>query len=289
MGIDKLALKSFLKEAKKQPFKGKVLALGKQDVYFTYKELKEIANEYSYPLVSLKQEELSLKEDLKKEKYITDSFLFRSLGFSEYKSVDYSDYESADFIFDLNKSNLPKNLINQFDAIFDCGTIEHVFNLSNALNNIFSMLKISGRIFHYSPSINYIDHGFYMFSPTFFYDYYTENNFEINSINLIKHSYAMNTCWNSSTYIPGSICCFNFKPSSEHLYIIQCIATKKQNSTGDKVPQQFCYKNQIWNKNENQNLPQINMEDEEMVIKRKFKIKDLKTLIKKIVKKILRA
>lgn len=32
---------------------------------------------------------------------------------------------------------------------------------------------------HASPSHNHADHGFYVFNPTIFYDFYTANGFDV--------------------------------------------------------------------------------------------------------------
>lgn len=41
------------------------------------------------------------------------------------------------------------------------------------------MLKVGGMVIHSLPSTGCLDHGFYMFSPTLFYDYYTQNQWDI--------------------------------------------------------------------------------------------------------------
>src|SRR5207249_3920994 len=96
---------------------------------------------------------------------------FKALGFSEVAAMDYSDFESARYIHDLNSSEPPEHLLENFDVIIDGGTIEHVFHIPNVLNSIHKMLRPHGRTIHMSPSSNHIDHGFYMFSPTLFWDF----------------------------------------------------------------------------------------------------------------------
>lgn len=93
------------------------------------------------------------------------------------KSIDVSAYESASIIYDLNTNELPEDLKNKFDYIIDGGTFEHLFNIQNAFSNVIQMLKVGGKIFHYVPSNNYIDNGFYSYSPTLFIEYYEANNF----------------------------------------------------------------------------------------------------------------
>src|SRR2546426_6735628 len=181
MGIAKSAAKLLLKESKSRPFTGSVLTLGKQDVHFSYRTLQEIADEFEVKLSNPGPIALSLKPEFAESEYISDECLLKSLGFTDYAALDYSAYESAQWVFDLNNTNLPDPLLGAFDVIIDAGTIEHVFHLPNVFNNIFKMLKVGGRIIHFSPSSNHIDHGFYMFSPTLFWDFYETNKFQIKT------------------------------------------------------------------------------------------------------------
>jgi len=53
---------------------------------------------------------------------VSDKFLFGCLGLNV-KSLDASNYEGADFIYDLNNSDPPEELVSKFDLIFDGGTM----------------------------------------------------------------------------------------------------------------------------------------------------------------------
>ena len=59
------------------------------------------------------------------------------------------------------------------------GTLEHVFDTHIALKNYIKMLKKDGHLLIAVPCSNMIDHSFYTFSPTLFYDYFACNNFKI--------------------------------------------------------------------------------------------------------------
>ena len=101
---------------------------------------------------------------------------FKMLGFDTISALDVSDYEGADYIFNLNKP-VPDSMHARFDFIYDGGTLEHVFNTPMALENGVKMLKSGGVIFHHLPMNNQVNHGFYQFSPTLFFDYYIANDF----------------------------------------------------------------------------------------------------------------
>lgn len=90
--------------------------------------------------------------------------LMRKLGFGEMEAMDFSDYEGAAILHDLNKP-IPDDLEGQFEFIFDGGTIEHVFNVPVALENVFRMLKPGGRFMSANGMNGFNGHGLYQFSP----------------------------------------------------------------------------------------------------------------------------
>ena len=182
MGIAKGLARLLIEESRDRPFSGRLLTLGKQDVFFTSPKLEKMAEEFGVKLNKNIKVTYSLNQFSKQKGYISDVFLFKALGFSEVKSIDVNDYESTDIMFDLNNNEVPKELVGKFDVIMDSGTTEHIFHIPNCLNNLNMMLKKGGRIICCLPTSNYVDHGFYMFSPTLFWDYYSANKFDINNI-----------------------------------------------------------------------------------------------------------
>ncbi len=141
MGIAKGTEKVLLKEASRRPFKGRILTLGRQDIWFSYDLLQKMAAEFDAKLSKPGDISLSHKKRFATKGYISDDCLFKSLGFSESKALDVSNYESAHYIFDLNNAEVPKQLFKTFDVIIDGGTIEHIFHIPNTLNNIYKMLR----------------------------------------------------------------------------------------------------------------------------------------------------
>lgn len=103
---------------------------------------------------------------------------FATCGYRETRALDVSDFEGAEIVFDLNRHNTPAELAGQFDLVFNGGTIEHVFHVPNALSNITRMLRVNGLAVHLNPCHNWVDHGFYQFGPTLFFDYYDAAGFE---------------------------------------------------------------------------------------------------------------
>lgn len=98
------------------------------------------------------------------------------LGFKTIDSVDYYPDENPTLQLDLNKP-IPSNLKSKYNFLYDGGTTEHCFNVTQVLENTVSFLKVGGVVIHCLPMSGFINHGFYQFSPTLFYDFYSQNGF----------------------------------------------------------------------------------------------------------------
>jgi len=229
-----------------RPYSGSILEIGVQDVVLTDHEFISILKSYGYnaPVFEVA---LSQNEQLKAKKFISDQYFFKSLGFENIVSLDYSNFEGCNVVYDMNLGKPPYELIDQFNVIIDGGTMEHVFNTQNFLKNIHLMCKVGGRIIHLSPSSNQINHGFYSFSPTFFLDYYQENNYIIRKCLLLRHyldrSYYIDMLQEGGNIIAELI-------ASKHVYYNYVVVEKTNNSTYDKIPIQNVYKT-IWGKQSN--------------------------------------
>jgi tetratricopeptide (TPR) repeat protein len=249
MGIGVGALQVLLKEAARKTFRGaSLLTLGRQDIFFSYPTLLQTAAEYAVPLVEPPAMVPPPKTEFAAQGYMSDDSLFAAFGFSESKAMDYSPYEGAQVLFDLNRNDLPQSLTGAFDVIIDGGTIEHIFHIPNALNNIFKLLRIGGRVIHLVPTNNLVDHGFYMFSPTLFWDYYQTNGFDLHTLLLVRHHppYLTLNPGNVWDYTPGCLEKSSQGGLDSAMYQTICIATKRAKSTGDRIPQQGSYAKKDW-------------------------------------------
>jgi SAM-dependent methyltransferase len=94
--------------------------------------------------------------------------LFVALGATAVDSLDASTYQGATIVHDLNLP-LPESLRGQFDLVFDGGTLEHVFDAARALRSCMELVRPGGRFVSASIPNNWCGHGFYQFSPEFFY------------------------------------------------------------------------------------------------------------------------
>lgn len=110
---------------------------------------------------------------------LTTRQLFEAFGLGSMVALDLNDKTGAEIIFDLNEPDPPAETHQRFGLIVNGGTLEHVFHVPNALANLNCMLKPGGAILHVLPCNNWVEHGFYQFSPTLIFDYYTALGFEV--------------------------------------------------------------------------------------------------------------
>lgn len=102
--------------------------------------------------------------------------VFSKLGMT-LTCVDIVASRDVETVVDLN---YPHEL-GQFDLVLDCGTTEHCFNIGQALLNAANAVKEGGYILH-TPPLSMTNHGFYCLQPTLFYDFYTQNGWEVQFI-----------------------------------------------------------------------------------------------------------
>ena len=101
---------------------------------------------------------------------------FEELGYT-FKVVDIVEARGSEIILDLN---YPIEEIHhqQYDVIIDGGTLEHCFNIAQAIKNVAECVAPGGYIINCNP-FSCFNHGFYNLNPTFYFDFYLENGFEV--------------------------------------------------------------------------------------------------------------
>lgn len=115
-----------------------------------------------------------------------DDFFRTLLGAETLQSIDYSDYEKVDIVHDLN-TPIAEDLHGRFDALVDGGSLEHIFDVKQVLTNYMNMVKVGGGVFVATAANNLCGHGFYQFSPEFFYRVFgPANGFIVNDMVLIE-------------------------------------------------------------------------------------------------------
>jgi SAM-dependent methyltransferase len=182
-----------------------------------------------------------------------EDVFFKSIGYDDEESLDVSDYESPTHVFDLNDPNLPENLVQRFDVIYNNGTLEHIFNVPNCLSNITKMLKNGGHVIHTLPSNNHFNHGFYQFSPCLLFDYYEFNKFKIKESKIYRRNSkfedSLGEIWGGNFYNP-----YVFENAQHYdgkldggVYTHYFVAQKTDDSKIGAEPIQGCYRTVVKN------------------------------------------
>jgi SAM-dependent methyltransferase len=248
VGIPRGTVRLLLDEAKRRPFSGRVLQLGRMSVFFRDDQLASWAREQGVELAPVERVELSHDPRLAALDCLSDVTLFRRLGFSEVACLDYSDWEKPDHVWDLNLP-VPAQWHATCDCIFESGTIQHVFHLPNVLANIHGLLKPGGRVVHgQAPSHNHVDHGFVMFSPTYFQDFYEANGWTIDASYWFEFDpFWFRSCfesppWRIRRYRPGALDRFSYGGFGRRQVSLFVVATRSEGATGSRVPQQSFYR-----------------------------------------------
>jgi hypothetical protein len=246
MGFTSIHLSILMEEARRKPLGGSLLTLGVQDVTVTYDLLITSAKHFGVPLKTVDSLTLSADPGHANSGFLAQETFFKMLGFDEVVTVDCSDFEGCNFVYDLNKNSLPSELKGRFDMVMDLGTMEHVFHIPHFFKNIFEALKMGGRVVHTLPSSNFIDHGFYSFSPTLFWDFYRANRFDVNRIDVMHYYPDAKIPAFHHPYRPELSQRFSEGQLKDGLYGTLCIATKKTDSSADQIPQQSSYSENQW-------------------------------------------
>ncbi len=243
MGLARGAIKLIAETVGGCKLAGRVLVVGKQEVWGTEAEIIRWLKESGLSPVAC-ETQLALKPDFRRLRFIQDTSVFKLMGFREVINLDNSDYEGAELIWDLNRP-LPEELlakVGRFDVIIDSGCLEHIFNVPQVLKNFFRLAADNGVVIHILPSNNLVDHGFYMFSPTLFQDYYSANRWRILSHYFFQHYPNYKARWKIYRYNPGGLSAFAFSGMMNRTMCSTYFAAQKQpDATCDANVQQGMY------------------------------------------------
>jgi hypothetical protein len=245
MTISRGFLSLLMEEGARCSFGGKLLTFGRQKIEFKFSEFRSLVTRYGASVPS--------HHDMPAD----DEALFGFLGFDLVHSLDYSNFEGATVTFDLNRIDLPVELIGQYDVVLDGGTSEHVFRIENALQNALALTKIGGRVVFFTPSSNHMEHGFHMPSPMFFYEYFCVNLVDVEVLYVIRYfPYSPRRLWEAYAYEPGQWSDIQSGGLDDAAYFTFVIGRKNERSTVGCVPQQRSYLD-IWEKNQVASSPSL--------------------------------
>lgn len=96
--------------------------------------------------------------------------------FLQPRSMTAIDFDGTDKALKLDLNN-PVDLQRQFHLVMNLGTVEHVFNVAQAFKTIHDHTLPGGLMMHGLPFTGWLDHGFYNFKPTFYWDLAAANGY----------------------------------------------------------------------------------------------------------------
>lgn len=233
MGIDYTSLEAILLSQKNVTKKDRMLTLGRQHVHIDQATFDHtIRNNRTDPsgFYSYNSENM-----------------FHKLGFGKVDSLDYSDYEGATIIHDMNKKIEVKT---PYDYIYDGGTIEHVFNTAQVLENVIDLLEVGGIFCSVTCNNNLSGHGFYQFSPEFFLSSFTRKyGMELLSLHLAQVNSDPSSWLDVKSYGSDSTGRNMSKFDSTNMVYIVAVAKKiscQRESLIQIPPQQHSYEDIDW-------------------------------------------
>lgn len=167
MSIDRRALEALLYLSRRHAF-GRTAMIGRHGMTLKPRTLKRIFGVHERRLSG---------EDIDRLCFTRYSEpLLEHLGATSVDSVDASNYQNASLIADLSKP-IPREWLGQFDTVIDAGTIEHIYNFPQAVENCLGMLKPGGVYMCLTCGNSYSGHGFYQISPELWFSLFSANHF----------------------------------------------------------------------------------------------------------------
>jgi hypothetical protein len=170
MGLDAAALTIIGAMSKFGRIHGTVATLGRANTFFGTRHFRRVAAQFELDISSLECRALA------SERFVEP--LLKRLGAKTVESIDSSAYEGASIITDLNRP-VGEHLTEEFDFLYDGGTIEHVYNVPSAIENSAKLLKSGAFFVADNTANNESGHGFYQFSPEFYYRVFPYHGLEI--------------------------------------------------------------------------------------------------------------
>ena len=165
MGLEETSVK-FVCAAKSHGVDfGHTLTLGRQGLYVRPGAIKQV---FAALGVNLDASDF-LRSNTYAEKF------FHLMGAECVESIDMSSYEGATHVHDLNLP-IPNSLRCRYSVVYDGGTLEHVFNLPQALKNCMEMVRVGGHFLQSNCANNFMGHGFWQFSPELLFRTFSESN-----------------------------------------------------------------------------------------------------------------
>ncbi len=163
MGIDTHCAQIILTYKQLAPHFKKVVTIGRQELNLLPYQIKSLLN-IQWPLFKI--------QDYFLKTPFCEPFFFY-LGAEMIHSLDISSYEDCSYVIDLNNP-IDSSFYEQYDFLYDGGSLEHIFHVPQALENEVNLVKKNGLIMIVVPGNNQFGHGFYQFSSELFFSFFNK-------------------------------------------------------------------------------------------------------------------
>jgi len=150
----------------------KILDLGSKELRVNYDQLS-----YAFDQVGINynKKNFSILKKFPKGKRISTEVFWKELGIKDYNCSDIN--KKSKMFIDLNFPLKNKTLLNSFDLVTDFGNNEHVFNVGQAYETMYSLCKKNGFMWIFQSV--YGGNGFFNFDISFFEGLAAANNLSI--------------------------------------------------------------------------------------------------------------
>jgi hypothetical protein len=182
MAINAPVLDMLRQTAAQLPAPRRMLCLGYPDMLVTPTQIEKICGPEVLARVAWRDDSESILRwhnlQGQLDRVAETRALFEALGI-EADFVDIVASRGFEIVLDLNQP-APPDMAGRYDLVYDGGTMEHCFNVAQVMMNILDFARVGGFILHVNP-INYYNHGFFNFNPTFYHDWYGQAGNQIVS------------------------------------------------------------------------------------------------------------
>lgn len=173
-------LARILEQWKSKPGPYRLLSLGYPDALITDAALKSALSAQQYAQLAFLPDSAPVARwhgiEGQLPRLVETDSLLKAMGFDAHY-IDVHPSRGMEEKVDLNEA-LPPHLRQAFDIVLDLGTVEHCFNIGQAMMNVAQCLVAGGIALHSNP-FAFHDHGFYNLTPSFYNDFYKQNGFAV--------------------------------------------------------------------------------------------------------------
>jgi hypothetical protein len=162
------------------PPRASILEYGPQHIFWSGSEQEAELKEFVKSMRSFNG-----LSDTGREKLVTElasgdlmADVFAQCGFLD-RAIDISPYGKNVILFDLNVDTVPSALRETFDLVINFGTTEHILNQYNCFATIHDFTGLNGLMYHDLPMGGYFFHGYFSYTPMFFFHLAKANDYEI--------------------------------------------------------------------------------------------------------------